>query len=205
MNTHEHIDELAELYALGALDDAERASVDRHAVSCGECAARLGEAERFIADTIGEREPPAALDRRMRAAFALRRPVPRWGALVAAAFLVGLLPGVLFGIFNRAPSAFDTDRERTIGALVNSHFVHAAFTPLAPDAPKAKVIYGRGAPWRLFIAETNRAYTVRAQSGAILGTLHVRGNAAELFVTQNDDRRFFLLDGSRPVARVTLR
>lgn len=198
MNTHEHIDELAELYALGTLDDVERASVERHVQSCTECAARLGEAERFIARTIAEHEPSPALDRRMRAAFAPRRsPIAAWAALVAAAFVVGLLLP--------RPSAFEADRDRAIPAMVNSHFLHVQFTPLTGQAPKAKVIYGRGAPWRFFIAQTTHAYTVRSQSGAVLGELHVSGNAAELFVPSSAERSFVLLDGSRPVAKVTLR
>lgn len=204
----QHIDELAELYALGVLDDAQRAAVDAHVQTCMECAQRLGEAETLIADSIVEREPPADLDRRMHAAFAPRRaPGMRWGALVAAAFVLGLLPGVLFGIFQSRTSSFDRDRDQAIAAMVNSHFVHAQFTTLTPDAPKAKVIYGRGKTWRFFVAQTNHAYTVQAQengASTTLGTLHVSGNAAELFVRQSSARSYTLLDGLRVVARVRL-
>jgi hypothetical protein len=201
VNTHDHIDELAELYALGSLDEAERASVDEHARSCAQCAARVGEAERFIAQTIEQREPSPQLHRRMHAAFVPRRsPAFAWAGLaaaIAAAFVLGLLL--------QPPPAFQADRDRALVAMINSHFVHAQFTPLAPDAPKAKVIYGRRAPWRLFIAQTTHAYAVRANSGAILGELHVSGDAAELFVPRSAERSFVLLDGSRPVAKVTLR
>lgn len=200
MNTDEHIDELAELYALGALDDATRERVDRHTRTCTKCAARVGEAENFIAQTIPEREPTPALDRRVGAAFApVRRSSPWWGALVAAAFVAGLL------LPYRPPSSFDADRDRAIPALVNSHFLHAQFTPLVADAPKAKVIYGRSAPWRFFIVQTNRAYMVRTQNGTALGTLHVSGYAAELFVPNDAGRSYVLLDGARPVASVRLR
>lgn len=208
MNTHEHIDELAELYALGALDDAERGRVDLHARSCGECAARLGDAERFISETIADAEPPPALDRRMHAAFAPRRAWnPRWRALVAAAFILGLLPGVIFGVLQHRQPAVDADRDRAVAALVNSHFAHVQFTPLVADAPKAKVLYGHGAPWRYFIAQTNRPYTVEAEStngASVLGALHVSGSAAELFVPATSARSFVLLDGTRAVSRVTL-
>lgn len=207
MNTHEHIDELAELYALGVLDDGERASVDAHVRSCELCAKRIGEAEALIADTIEDREPRSSLDVRIRQAFAPRaRIAPRWGALVAAAFIIGLLPGLIFAALNR-PAAPFADRDRAIAAMVNGHFLHAQFTALAPDAPKAKVLYGRTAPWRYFVAQTHRAYTVEAEnaSGAsALGTLHVSGDAGELFVAQSSARSFVLLDGTRPVARVKL-
>lgn len=208
MNTHEHIEELAELYALGVLDDAERASVDAHAQSCALCARRLGEAEQFIADTIAEDEPSGALDVRVRAAFAPKRAfAPRWGSLVAAAFVLGLLPGLLFAALYRPAQPFQTDRDRAIGAMVNSHFLHAQFKPLAPDAPKAKVIYGRSQPWRYFVAQTTHAYTVRAENAngaSVLGALHVSGDAAELFVPQTSARSFVLVDGARVVARVRL-
>jgi anti-sigma-K factor RskA len=208
VNTHEHIDELAELYALGVLDDAERTSVDAHVRSCDLCARRIGEAEALIADSIQEREPPSSLDVRVRKAFAPpARVAPRWGALVAAAFVIGLLPGMLFAVFNRPAAPYQADRDRAIAAMVNSHFLHAQFTALAPDAPKAKVLYGRSTPWRYFVAQTNRAYTIEAQNlngASVVGTLHVAGNSGELFVPQSSARSFVLLDGTRPVARVKL-
>lgn len=208
MNTHEHIEELAELYALGALDDAERASVDAHVHSCAVCAKRLGEAEQFIADTIEEREPADNLDVRVRRTFAPKRAfAPRWGSLVAAAFVLGLLPGLIFAALYHPAQPFQADRDRAVAAMVNSHFLHAQFTPLGPDAPKAKVIYGRSEPWRFFVAQTTHAYTVRAENAngaSVLGALHVSGDAAELFVPQTSARSFVLLDGARVVARVRL-
>lgn len=209
MNTHEHIEELAELYALGALDDAERASVLAHVHSCSACAQRLGQAEAVIAELTPEMEPPASLDVRVRHAFTRqRRVVPmRWQSLVAAAFIIGLLPGLIFAALYKPAVPFQADRDRAIAAMVNSHFSHAQFTALTPDAPKAKVLYGHGARWRFFVAQSTHAYAVQAQTPrgtSIIGTLHVSGGAAELFVPQSDARIYVLLDGTRPVARVTL-
>jgi hypothetical protein len=210
MTAHDHLDELAELYALGALDDAERASVDAQARTCAECAARLGEAESTIVQFVPEREPSRALDRRMRAAFAPPQRQSAWriGPLVAAAFILGLLPGVLFGVLHRsAAPPFAADRERAINAMVTSHFLHAQFQPLTPDAPKAKVVYGRTTPWRFFIAQSSHAYTVAATQGRnviILGKLNVSGDAAELFIPQTGARSFVLMDGNRVVAHVHL-
>ncbi|MGP6156015.1 MAG: RskA family anti-sigma factor [Vulcanimicrobiaceae bacterium] len=45
----DHIGELAELYALGALEPQERADIDAHAASCPRCARALGEAETAVA------------------------------------------------------------------------------------------------------------------------------------------------------------
>ncbi len=204
----EHIGELAELYALGTLGGIERAHVDAHVRSCAECAGRIGEAEAFITQTVSEREPPAQLDRRVRAAFAVRQSsARRWAPLIAAAFVLGLLPGVLFGVLHRPVSSLQADHDRAIAALVSSHFLHAQFTPLQRHAPKAKVIYGRTAPWRLFVAQTTRAYSVAAYGPGgtkVLGTLHVSGSSAELFVADNRARSFALLDGTRVMARVRL-
>lgn len=59
-----HIDELAELYALGSLESAERAAVERHIRGCTECADRIRAAEEtisFIADLEAHHEPPDAI------------------------------------------------------------------------------------------------------------------------------------------------
>lgn len=204
---NEHIGELAELYALGTLDDAQRASVDSHVLTCDECAGRLGEAESAVAATIASRTPPAALNDRVHGilhgrADWLRRAAP----LVAAAFVLGLLPSAFFAL--ERPRTNDSERDAAIRAMVNSHFAHVPFTTLAPGAPKAKLVYGRGAnDWRLVIAQTPRAYRVRAlvNGRAVdLGALHVSGNAAELYVPPTNAREFELMDGNRPLARAML-
>jgi hypothetical protein len=208
MNAHEHINEQAELYALGVLDDDERATVDAHVQTCEFCAKRVGDAQALIAESIAEHEPPRSLDVRVRKAFAPQAVrAPRWGGLVAAAFVVGLLPGFIFAAFYRPAAPFQGDRDRAVAAMVSSHFLHAQFTAVSTDAPKAKVLYGRTSPWRFFVAQTNRAYTVEAESAngaSVLGTLHVSGDAGELFVPQSSARAFLLVDGGRVVARVRL-
>jgi len=50
----EHIDEMAELYALGSLEDLERARVERHVETCEACAVRLDEASIVVADLAQE-------------------------------------------------------------------------------------------------------------------------------------------------------
>jgi hypothetical protein len=207
MNGIGHIDDLAELYALGTLDQAERERVDAHAQACDVCAARLGEAEAAVAQLVDDAAPPHSLDKRMRVAL-VRNPAPRWlGALVAAAFVAGLLPSAWLWQAMHARSAFDADRRTAIVAMLHSHFTHAPFTALASEAPKAKVLFARGARWCYIVAQTRRAYDVRAESAGRstdLGALHVSGDAAELFVPDTDARTLVLLDGTRAVARVTL-
>jgi hypothetical protein len=209
MTPQQHVSELAELYALGTLDDRERALVDEHALICDECAARLGEAEATVAQLVEQRTPPASLDRRMRATFTARSPW-RWTApLMAAAFVLGLLPSFAMwsGVFNRGGS-FASDQQQAVNAMVGSHFLHAPIVPLAADAPKAKVIYGRTGDWRYFVAQTARPYDVGVQSGnrtISLGTMRVSGDAGELFVAHAPaGSEYVLRDGTRVVAQVKL-
>jgi hypothetical protein len=129
-------------------------------------------------------------------------------AFVAAAFIIGLLPSLWFWNGNRATQAFDADRQQAVQAMVNSHFLHAQFTALTSDAPKAKLIYARTGNWVFAVAQTGRPLSLRAQSArgeVALGTLHVAGNAAELFVPQAPrTRSFALYDGNVQIERVTI-
>src|ERR1700688_4487918 len=91
-----HVDENAELYALGTLSDSERAAVDAHVATCASCAQRVGEAEETVAAlAVRQAAVPSQLDRRVRGLFASRS-VPRsLYSLVAAALILGLLPSAL--------------------------------------------------------------------------------------------------------------
>ncbi|HET7814540.1 MAG TPA: zf-HC2 domain-containing protein [Candidatus Baltobacteraceae bacterium] len=197
----QHIGEDAELYALGALDPGEARAVDEHVRTCDACAARLGEAEAAVSAAIVPAEPSLSLDRRMRTA--LRAPLPwaRIAPLLAASFVLGLLP-----FFAALPARHDTSQhDLAVAALVNSHFAHVPFAALSPDAPKAKLLYGRGVQsWRFIVAQTGRAYRVRGivdGRETDFGTLQVNGASAELFVPQTRARVFELYDGSREVSR----
>jgi anti-sigma-K factor RskA len=207
MNALYHIDELAELYALGTLEDAERERVDAHVQTCNRCAARVGEAEAVVAAMVPDVEPPHSLDDRVRAVLTPQRG-ERWlGPLLAAAFVLGLLPSAWFFQTLHTRSAFDEDRRNAIVAMLHSHFTHAQFSAITPDAPKAKVIFARGGSWCYIVAQTAKAYDVHAERAGRsidLGTLRVSGDAAELFVPQTDAQALLLLDGSRPVARARL-
>lgn len=203
-----HVADLAELYAVGSLDERDRDRVDAHVLECDACAAQVGAAEAAIAALIAERAPSPILDARMHRAFAARGYRRFWTGLAAAAFIAGLLPSLWFWSAARNSAAFTADREQAVRAMVSSHFAHAQFAALTKDAPKAKVIYARTGTWRFIVVEARRPYTVAAQStgGTIrLGVLHVQGGAAELFLPNAPPARtLLLLDGTRPVARATL-
>lgn len=200
----QHIGEEAALYALGALSADDRRAIDLHVRACDACAALLGEAEAAVTAAVVPAQTPPSLDRRMRGAFAAPLPWRRIAPLLAACFVLGLLP--LFAVLPAHRTTAEHDR--AVAALVNSHFAHVAFTSLTPDAPKAKLLYGRGAAgWRFIVAQTGHAYRVRVRAGGSeteIGTLHVSGASAELFVPQTSARIFELYDGSREVSRAVI-
>ncbi|MBI2242985.1 MAG: anti-sigma factor [Nocardioides sp.] len=69
---------LSGAYAVDALDDAERASFERHLTECAECrseVASLREAASRLAETTAA-EPPAGLRDRVLAGIATTRPLP---------------------------------------------------------------------------------------------------------------------------------
>jgi hypothetical protein len=197
-----HIEEYAELYALGALDEAERARIDAHALQCDPCARALASGESTVAALIEEREPSRMLDRRLMRAFATRPQWHVWAVVAAAAFAIGLIPSLWLA---RPPVPAHS---QAIVAMTGSHFAHAQFGALTPSAPKAKVIYARTGAWWYVIVLSNRAYTVAAQEGSRtvrLGAVQTSGNAGELFIEHPPAARtLLLLEGSAPVARVTL-
>jgi anti-sigma-K factor RskA len=62
--TDQHVDELIDVYALGALEPSEQVAVDEHLDECSRCRARLEEAKELVmlfAWTPDQHEPPPAL------------------------------------------------------------------------------------------------------------------------------------------------
>ncbi|MGH7729430.1 MAG: anti-sigma factor, partial [Vulcanimicrobiaceae bacterium] len=56
-----HIEDAAELYALGALEPDEAAQVEAHLASgCDDCARRVGRAERMVAEMEAAHVPQVA-------------------------------------------------------------------------------------------------------------------------------------------------
>jgi len=204
-----HVDENAELYAIGALSDTERAAVDAHVATCASCAQRIGEAEETVAAmSVRQTAVPSQLDRRMRASFAPRSLPRSLYSLVAAALILGLLPSALLWQRDRDLNAIDATRQQAASAMVHSHFLHAPFTGMAPGAPAAKAIFARTGAWLYVIATTDRDYTVAVDDHGVrrdLGVLKGTGTERELFVAGPPKvKEVFLFDGSRAVARATI-
>jgi len=170
-----HIDQEAELYALGMLDDEERARVDDHLATCEPCTVRVGAAEAAVAalvDTPQERKPER------RAAW--------WPVAVAAAFAVTAMGLLGQNVVMRGALASDG---AILATMVNSHFDHTQFqAPGGAELP-AKAIYEKHGKWFEILADGAPAWHVvfvrpdgtRDPAGAEFAR---RGTASVVYVAQ---------------------
>ncbi len=197
---NEHLEEAAELYALGTLPDAERAAAEAHVAQCATCARRVGQAEETLAVLVRPQTPSSQLDRRVRATFARRSNVRAFYPLVAAALILALLPGALFWQRDRDLRASDAVNRQAVAAMIGSHFLHSQFVKVTPDAPPAKAIFARNGAWIYVIAVTGRELTLTAD-GHVLGKLSGTGNERAIFVEHPPATKSLVLtDGSRELA-----
>ncbi|MGZ3528809.1 MAG: hypothetical protein ACXVAO_14070 [Vulcanimicrobiaceae bacterium] len=189
-----HIDESAELYALGILDQTEIAALEHHASSCPACAQRLREAEATVT-AIGELEPqqraPRALATRLERSLSDRptRAGWNWQALlagVAAAFILAVAP---FGYVlnqNRSMHAVMSNDNRALARLAGGQFNHASFEPRTQGAPPAKVLYARNGSWYYVIVRNPRPdmQVAYKHDGTMemLGRVAMRGDMGTLYL-----------------------
>ena len=146
-----HLDEDAELYALGMLDDAARARIEAHLHDCEPCLQRVGRAEATVAamteSLAGVRSSmDVARPPRVAPVAVLRT----WGAL-AAAFVFAISSGVL-GAQNASMQGALRGQRVVLGAMVRSHFAHAQFANAAGTPVEAKVVYERHGRWFTVLA-----------------------------------------------------
>lgn len=183
-----HLGDDAELYALGALEPAERAAVESHLADCEECAVRVGNAEDVaaaLAAALPQYEPPARLGVRLTGRYGSALPfrgAAMWAALAVAATIVA-------GFFGWQGAAYRSQQARQTLAfttLVNSHFLHVPMQRSNPAAPNAKVLYARDGSWLYVLADkpVNGLHVVLLRRGVQrdAGTLVAAGGAASLFV-----------------------
>jgi len=141
-----HIDQEAELYALGMLEDDERARIDEHLQTCIPCTVRVGEAEAAVAALIDSTQA--------------RRPQPRaarWPMAVAAAFAIA--SAGLLGQNVILRGALGTDGT-LLATMVDSHFDHAQFQAPSGASLPAKAIYERHGKWYEILADGTPAWHV---------------------------------------------
>jgi hypothetical protein len=141
-----HIDQETELYALGMLDDCERARIDEHLAACIPCTIKVGEAEAAVATLIDSSHQQP---RQRRTAW--------WPVAAAAAFAVTACG--LLGQNIAMHGALGTDGAM-LATLVNSHFNHVQFQTLSGTPMAAKAIYDRHGKWYEILADGTPAWHV---------------------------------------------
>ena len=174
MERERHAGEDAELYALGMLDETQRALIDAHLTVCDECLRRVGEAEETVlALERRSTATPIPFTRRFRSPSE-RRGVSAWWLPVAAA--AALIVGLLLPHSVRRENA-------ALLAMINSHFNHAQFG--GANGPAAKVLYARDRSWYYVIVTGNHrfdVYGIHAGVASDLGTTSAGDGTSQLFV-----------------------
>lgn len=200
----EHFEEDLELYALGDLDEPERAAIDAHAKTCAQCARRLGEAEETLASMTSLLPAYRAPQRR----GAVWKPAAR--VAVAAAFVAGLLVASFTLAFVNVGGGSNNDDVRAQIAMTHAHFEHIELEPVAGGAPAAKVIYAQDRSWLYAIVGDGRSgyrlLSVGPSGTHELGQLVAHGGSSSVFIAHPPDGSDLeLVFGNGIVARGTLR
>ncbi|HEY8315046.1 MAG TPA: zf-HC2 domain-containing protein [Candidatus Baltobacteraceae bacterium] len=207
-----HIEDLAELYALGTLDDLEREEVARHVASCPACAARLHRAEATVA-AMAELEPryipPEALDRRISEITARARR-EHWANMRTFATAIAAALVVAIGAFayamtqNMAMHRTIAQDDRALAQIAQTQFAHAPFQG-AHVATDAQVLYSKDGAWYyVVVMHPDPTMTIAYRHDGkmdMLGKLQMHGSSGTLYLPVNhkmDD--LALLDNGAVVA-----
>ena len=214
--THAHVEDLAELYALGALGDDERASVEAHAGACRDCARAVASAERDVAliASLERRQhvPPmleARIDRVLGSGtqqpLRLRKP-SGWTmpAIAAAALCAGLFPSVYLWSEHVSMHAAMLAQSAAMERLASAPHRTTSFRS-ARSGPPAEVMYGNDGSWYVVVVRhASKPLAVAWMhdgTQTMLGAVTPSGNVAMLYLPQSHRMdRLALMDGGRVVA-----
>ena len=222
---YQHVEEVAALYALGALSDDERAAVDTHLFECDACARIVGEAERDVTAIVSnepQRNAPAALEARITRLVQPRRiePIvgsrpfswrlPAWGypATIAAALVLGLMPSAYLFSANRNMHEAMVAQNSMIGRLAGAPHRTAHFHPMQAGPP-ADVMYASNGSWYVVVVhDASKLLSVAWMHDGVntmLGHAVPKGNVAILYLPKSHRMdRLALMDGDRVVGEATL-
>jgi len=180
-----HLDDDAELYALGLTERERDAEIETHIADCEPCRARVAAAEDAAA-SLAATLPAAPADAERSAGVPVRAAAVRrawWPSLAAAAAVVFGVTAAAEGFVAQSASAQLARTDVALTAIASSHFGH---TTLASDPGiVAKAIYARDGAWCYVVATgAPRGAHVIVHRGAAardLGALDA-GAPATLFV-----------------------
>jgi hypothetical protein len=217
--THEHVEDRAALFALGALDEAERAAVETHLRGCTACALTVAAAEEdvaLVASMEARYEAPAELEGRIAGMLRPSRTVSgrtqrtQWTipAALAAVLVLGLLP----------PAALWTENRRLHDAMlaqssamdriaVGSHRTARFQSTGAPLG--AEVMYAPDGSWYVVVVRNARKSLqlawMHAGERTMLGSTVSLGDVAMIYLPKSHRMdRLALMDGDRIVAEASL-
>jgi len=212
----EHIEELAELYVLGSLDDLERQRVERHVSSCLPCATRVYKAEQAVAEIASGQplyEPSHVLGRRLREAV---RPAVRqhhWvtaGIAFAAALAIAFIPTWLAVDRTRVVTQAMLQDERALARIASEpSFNRAAFVSTRNIRMDAKVLYGPRGDWYYVVVMHPRpgmqvAYVHNGRM-EMLGSVAMHGESGTLYLPVNHKmEQLALLEDNTVIANARL-
>lgn len=214
----DHIDELAELYALGSLDEADRAHVEAHAATCEICAERLHEAELAIAEVAGgqpQYEPSSFLAARLHRSMAPAGARVRFqwglaGLAFAAALAIAFIPTWVAVDRTRTVSQAMLQDEHALARIASApSFNRAVFISPQNQPMDAKVLYGPRGDWYYVVVMHPRpgmqvAY-VHDHHMEMLGHVAMHGEAGTLYLPVNHKmEELALLQGKTVVAAAHL-
>ena len=187
-----HLDDEAELYALGLTDRERDAEIEAHLAACDACRARVVAAESAAASLAAALPPmPPAVARRAW-----------WTTVATAAAVVFAATAAFEGTTAHTAATQLARTDAALGAIAASHFGH---TTLTSDANVvAKALYARDGSWLYIVAENvPRGAHVVLRNGAArqdVGVLDA-GAPATLFVrTPGRAAEISVLAGDRIVA-----
>ena len=208
----DHLGDLADLYAIGALDHSEREAVERHVAQCEECARLLASAEERVATLVqadAQHVPPAQLERRITAIVRRRPPAPQRALFaIAAALVIGLLPSAYFWQQSQAMHAAMVAEDDAMNRLASMPHRSVAFTEMT-GGPAAHVMYAPDGSWYVILVRgASRALSVAWMHGGqrtMLGTATPHGEVAMLYLPKSHRMdQLALMDGEQVVAEAQL-
>ncbi|HWT04260.1 MAG TPA: zf-HC2 domain-containing protein [Xanthomonadales bacterium] len=183
-----HLDDDAELYALGLTDRERDAEIEAHLATCDACRARVVAAESVAASLAAALPPmPAAVPRRAW-----------WTTAATAAAVVFAATTAFASVSAHTVSVQLAQTDTALGAIASSHFGHTTLT--SRSGVIAKALYARDGAWLYIVAENApRGARVLLRNGSAMhdvgelgagtpATLFVRapGHAAEINVVAGD-------------------
>ena len=215
-----HVADLAELYALGALDERDRAAIEAHLQKCPSCAAFVASAERdvaLIASLEARHGAPPELQGRIErlidsgATTRVSAARPRlWTlpAALAAALIAGLLPSIYFWRESREMHDAMLAQSAAIERVAAAPHRTSAFHPM-PGGPPAEVMYAPDGSWYVVVVrnsvKTLAVVWMHDGERTMLGKATPRGAVAMLYLPKSHRMEHLaLMDGDRIVAEAVL-